>query len=197
MPPRKQKKAPRRRQPARPALEDGYDAYFSGDDEYDDSMDIDERRDEAGVLDWASRFAGKHKRILGTIAGVGGALLLLNRAADAGYLTGENITTGLNTIVPGTGDAVANLGGRVKEAIVGDVRDQLGEVTNIAGHNFNVQAAQIGEIANMAQQANTNNQTLLNIMATMFGQEAVAAAWQQLGQAEAGLAEANPVDDEL
>jgi hypothetical protein len=124
-------------------------------------------------------------------------LLLLNRAADAGYLTGDNITTGLNTIVPGTGDAVANLGGRVKEAIVGDVSNRLDEVANIAGYNFNVQHAQIGEVANAARQAQTDNQKILDIIATMFGQDAVAAAWQQLEATQAGLNEANVVDDDL
>jgi hypothetical protein len=189
MPRRKGAVVKRRRQPAP-------EPYFSEDDEYDDAMDVD-NNSRGGVLDWATAWAGRHKRALGTVAGVAGTLILLNRAADAGYLTGDNITTALNTAVPGTGDAVAGLAGRVKDSIVGDVRDQLGEVTNIAGHNFNVQGAQIGEIANMAQQANANNQTLLNILATMFGQEAVAAAWQQLAQAEAGLNEANPVDDDL
>lgn len=57
--------------------------------------------------------------ILGTVTGIGGALLLLNRAADDGA---ESIQSCLST----TDDAVGNLGGRVTK-LLGDLRDCAGQ----------------------------------------------------------------------
>lgn len=131
----------------------------------DDEMEM----DEPGVISTIGSHISRHPRVYGSIAGVAGGIFALNRLANSGYVTRENIGSAGNTVVPGLGDAIVGILNKGQDAILGPTRDDLAQLYQY-----------VGGLTEHVQQ-NTASVAAVNAGATEAHQQ-TAAAIQELQQ---------------